>query len=191
MGEKTFKFGAMADGPPREMAAFAYPNRWAIERTTGPERLVIAPAQDHVDLMLDLARELREPFGILYVLLLSRFDKASPGRYQSPTPCDRQAMGSFFQKFKAFFEGDGRHHVWVMSLPDHATLVYDQHNVIYAYGQLDRYKEVAARHGLSEGPVSFPVPHAHCYNAEFDKDEDRILKWWDWKQFPLQDGDDL
>jgi hypothetical protein len=133
---------------------------------------------------------LPEPFGILYVLLTPRKEN-QPGRYQSPRPCSRDEMESFLLEFREFFESDGRHHVWVMSLPESSTLVYDQHNVIFAYGPLQEFTEVLKASGFQEGTVSFPSPHAHNYNAENDDTEERLLNHWAWIQTPLQPGDDL
>jgi hypothetical protein len=168
---------------------YTYPNIWSIETTTGPDRLVIAPSSDQVGLMIELANTLPEPFGILYVLLVSRCDNTE-GRYQAPYQCDREEMESFLKQFRDYFELDGRHHIWVTSLPASATLVYDNHNVIYAYGPLEEYKRILSRRGLRKDSVRFPVPHTHNYNAEFDDEEKRILGFWEWQRFPLMQEDD-
>jgi hypothetical protein len=131
-----------------------------------------------------------EPFGVLYVLLLSRKRVAEPGRYQSPVPLDRLVMESFFETFREFFEGDGRHHVWVTSLADESTIVYHHHNVLYAYGPLDRFEALADAHDLRRGEVRYPMPHMHSYLPDFDNEETRILEYWQWKRFPLQADDD-
>jgi len=170
-------------------ASYVYPNVWAVEKTTGPERLVIAPSLDQVGLMIELSRILPEPFGILYVLLVSRCGN-EPSRYQSPYPCARDEMESFVGHFQEYFESDGRHHIWITSLPESATLVYDNHNVLYAYGPLERYQKILSRSGLNEGSVRFPVPHTHNYNAEFDDHEKKVLAHWDWRRYPLVAGDD-
>ena len=192
MAEPRPKFGVPPprDDPRVEPFPYQYPGLWDMEPTTGPSRMVLAPAAGHVDLLLDLSRRLDEPFGVLYVLLLSRLGVAEPGRYQGPVPLDRAVMESFLEEFRDFFEGDGRHHVWVTSLNDQSTLVYDNHNVIYAYGPLDRYEQVVRAHGLSRAPVRFPVPHMHSYLPEFDQEEARVLRHWEWTQFPLQPDDD-
>ncbi len=181
------KFG-MLDSAGNDMP-YRYPNLWSREQTTGPERIVAAPATSHIDLMIALSRVLPEPFGILYVLLVSRSDQ-EPGRYQSPVPVSRAEMEAFVQEFKAFLEGDGRHHVWVASLPDHATLVYDQHNVLYAYGPLSEYESVLRQRGLQEGEVRFPLPHTHHYDTPFDGEAARLLAYWEWQRFPLIEGED-
>jgi hypothetical protein len=71
-------------------------------------------------------------------------------------------------------------------------LVYDNHNVIYAYGNLDAHKNVLAESGLHETEmIRFPVPHVHHYNSEFDSEEVNLLQHFTWKQFPLQESDEL
>jgi hypothetical protein len=175
-----------------EWSPYVYPNVWATEKTTGPERLVIAPATDQIRVLTDLADALPEPFGLLYVLLIPRgggFDE--PGRYQLRTTLSRESLRIFLDMFCDFLEGDGRHHLWVMSLPEQQTLVYDNHNVLYAYGPLAEYSERLAKLGLTEAPsVHYPAPHAHNYRPEFDTAERAISEWGEWLRFPLAPGDD-
>jgi hypothetical protein len=141
---KTSKFCSVVGS---DFIPYRYSNCWDIENTTGPERLVIGPESSQVELLLKLAQTLAEPFGILYVLLVSRKDH-EPARYQCPYPCDRGEMESFFRTFTDFFESDGRHHVWLTSLTDSSTLVYDKHNVIYAYGPLPQFERVLDSRGF-------------------------------------------
>jgi hypothetical protein len=171
-----------------EFVPYLYSNVWAREKTSGPHRLVIAPSSNQIELVTTLAEILPEPFGVLYIVLVSRLDNAL-GRYQCPAPCTRDELKAFLSEFKQYFESDGRHHVWVSSLPLHATLVYDQHNVIYAYGPLQHFEQVLRNMGLTEGGVAFPEPHAHNYNAKYDEEERRILDYWEWRQSPLMEGD--
>jgi hypothetical protein len=172
-----------------DFVPYSYANAWAVEKTNGADRLVIAPSSDHVELMTKLAGVLPEPFGILYVLLVSRRDN-DLGRYQCSSPCNREEVESFLREFKEYFESDGRHHIWVASIPSSATLVYDQHDVIYAYGPLAQFKKVLDGEGLRESPISFPAPHAHNYNPQFDEQEQRVLNYWDWRKSPLTPDDE-
>jgi hypothetical protein len=148
-----------------DFVSYTYPNTWAIEKTSGPDRLIIAPSSHQIELMTKLAQVLPEPFGILYVLVVSRRDNET-GRYQCPSPCKREEMESFLYRFQEYFESDGRHHIWVASVPASATLVYDRHDVIYAYGPLEQFKKILQSEGLSESPISFPAPHSHNYNSQ-------------------------
>ena len=167
-----------------------YPNVWEVEQTTGPERLVIAPSANHIDLIIELTRRLPEPFGVLYVLVVPRGDSGEPGRYQSSEPCDRNELESFLKRFQKYFESDARQHLWIFSLPSEAQLIYDNHNVIYGYGPIDEFKSVLAAKGLTAGQVTFPSPHTHNYNTEFDEDEHQVMNYWKWKYFPLTESDD-
>jgi len=181
------KLGSLVDA---DFVPHRYANSWDVQKTRGPERLVIGPESNQVELMLDLAQALAEPFGILYLLLISRRGR-EPARYQSPYPCERAEVESFFRSFKEFFEFDGRHHVWLISLPDSSTIVYDQHNVIYAYGPRQQFQDVLRKQGFRRGSVIFPAPHSHHYNSEFDDEEERLLAYWHWQQSPLQESDNL
>ena len=181
-----FKFGTRQG---ENQVPFSYPNVWEQGHTTGPDRLLIAPASGHVALLRKLADVLPEPFGILYVLVVPR-GGGEPGRYQSLYPCSRAEVDAFLTRFEAFFERDGRHHVWLLSLPASATLVYDNHNVRYAYGPLDEFKPILERAGLREGEIRFPDPHSHNYHAEFDGEEAAVMAYDEWRHFPLKEQDD-
>lgn len=182
-----YKFGYLKSG---NSAQFVYPNTFAVQKTTGGDRLVIAPSAHQITLLSDLTRVLPEPFGILYVLLVPREQTNQPGRYESPEPSSRSELESFLTKFETYFESDGRHHIWVMSLPISSTLVYDNHNVIYAYGPLEKFRQIAVKHGLLEKDIQIPFPHTHNYNVESDKHEQEIMAYWNWKHFPLAESDD-
>jgi len=165
-----------------------YPNLWQRECTSGPDRLVIAAYGDHIELMIELTRRMAEPFGILYVLVTPR-GAGREGRYQNPEPVSREQMEEFLREFKSFFEGDGRHHIWITSIPDDSTIVYDQHNVFFVYGSLEDFVAELSSRGFTEGPVGFPAPHGHGFDPRNDSDEDRILRYWQWIKFPLQPED--
>lgn len=183
---EPYKFGTLQGD---DWIPFAYLNVWEQEKTTGPARLIIAPASGQIELMRKLAEVLPEPFGILYVLLVPR-GQGQPGRYQSPVPSSRAELDAFLTQFQEFFERDARHHIWIMSLPASATLVYDNHNVIYAYGPLEKFKQVLKQQGFQEGSVRFPSPHSHNYNVEFDQAEKDVIAYWDWLHFPVAEQDE-
>jgi hypothetical protein len=181
-----FKFGWNTEEP----QPYKYPNVWSREKTTGPERLVIAPSSDHVSLMIELSSVMNDPFGILYVLVVPR-GYGDAARYQSSEPVVRQSAIAFLTRFEKFFEGDGRHHLWLASISNSDQLVYDKHNVIYAYGNLPVFEELLDRRGMEMvDEVRFPSPHIHNYYPEFDEEERNLLRYWEWKQLPLAENDD-
>jgi hypothetical protein len=170
--------------------AFTYPHRWTKERlSTGLDRLVVGPNGGHIDLIIALIEKMHGPFGILYVLTVPRCDHQQ-GRYQSESPCEKWQLLSFLEDFRDYFEKDGRHHLWIFGLGDKSQLVYDNHNVIYAYGPLESFERVLVEAGLEPGEVPRPAPHVHVYSEAFDKDEDRILSQHHWKWFPLVEETD-
>jgi hypothetical protein len=153
-------------------------------------RLVIGPSDNHIDLIIQLAAELKgDPWFVLYVLLVPRKGNREPGRYQSAPFATHYELSSFLSAFRSFFEGDGRHHLWVGSAANDGLLVYDQHNVIFAYGPLDRFKAILDSQGFRQADFWFPMPHVHHYNDENDPEEERLMAEMEWTYFPLQRGD--
>jgi hypothetical protein len=183
----TYKFGYV-DAAGSELP-YQYKNIWARENTSGPERLVIVPASGYIDLLSKLSTVMSAPYFLLYVLQVPRSEVAA-GRYQNPEPISRDELISFLRQFGNLIEGDGRHHFWMGSADKSSLLVYDRHQVIYAYGQLETFEAVLDGSGLQQTTeVRFPEPHVHRYNQEFDQQAADLMDYWQWKQFPLQDSD--
>jgi hypothetical protein len=151
---------------------------------------MIAPASGHVEMLRDFADQLTEPLWLLYVLIVSRTDK-NPGRYQIPGPITRGELNAFLNQYQHYLERDGRHHLWIGADDDSGLLIYDRHNVIFAYGPLQTYVAALEHKGFSRVErIDYPVPHTHQYNPEFDLDEAQLLQHWKWKHFTLQPQDD-
>lgn len=184
---QLFKFGHLATN---QEEPYFYSNTWALQKTSGPERLIIAPSIKHVSIMTKLLRGSPEPFAILYVLMVPRAGGVA-GRYQASTPKTREETETFLFRFAEFFEGDARHHIWVASMSSSDFFVYDHHNVIYAYGDLGNYTCVLQSNGLSESEsVNFPAPHVHKYNAIYDPQQLEVMGYWEWTRSELREGDD-
>jgi len=178
-----------------QVEGYRYPNVWAAERVDGQSRLVIAPSTGHVGVMLALMRALPEPFAFLYVALVPRGDHPM-GRYES-APVDRRAAEGFLVTYAQLFEDDGGHHLWVASLaPERdadpiGQLIYDQHDLIYAYGPLHDYEDILSHLDLTRiDGVAVPEPHVHRRNPELAADYDALFDHWDWLQTPLLAEDD-
>lgn len=152
-------------------------------------RLVIGAASSNIKLLDQLAKKFPiQRFYILYVLLLSHAGRAL-GRYQSPPIETHEDLQLFIWTFQNFFEGDGRHNVWIGS-PDSADLlVYDQHDVIFAYGNIDAFESVLIENGFTESEFWFPSPHVHSFDPANVNAEDELMAYFDWVYYELQDGD--
>lgn len=172
-----------------ETKEFTLPNIW--ERETYPDysRLLIGSEQGEVRQILELCRQLSGPFAVLYVLLASRLGN-EPARYQCPEALEYDDLELFMYTFQEYFEQDGRHAIWVSSLSGDGQFIFDQHNYIFAYGDLDRMISHLRADGYTEGTVQVPVPHSHHYHLHFDEKEDEVLNYWDWFKSPLEQSDD-
>lgn len=138
--------------------------------------------------MQRLAALWKSPCWMLYVLVVPR-GEAPEGRYQSPAPADSAELDAFLRRFGPLLEGDGRHHFWLGAESGAGTVVYDRHDVIYAYGDLDAYETELRDLGCRPGEVRFPVPHTHRYNPEFDADARALHADRRWIHSPLHEED--
>lgn len=180
------KFGTLIGA---EDVPFRHGDTFQRERTTGPERLVIGRSRDHVATLRQLASLWSSPYWLLYVLVVPR-GEGPEGRYQSPEPVDAAGLSAFLDRFRAYLQGDGRHHFWVAAESGAGTLVYDRHDILYAYGDLAAYEAELLQLGCRPGDVTIPVPHTHLYNREFDADGRALLADRAWIHSPLQEHDD-
>ena len=74
---------------------------------------------------------------------------------------------------------------------DNATLVYDRHNLIYAYGPIERFKLILESVGHARTPeVSLAFEHQHCYYPEFDVFEQELTTKFADRKTDLQPGDE-
>ncbi len=154
------------------------------------ERLVIGPKSSQVKLLDELAATFAtQRYSILYVLLLAHAGR-TPGRYQSPLIGSHEDLQLFIWTFQTFFEGDGRHHLWIASPDSSDLLVYDQHDVIFAYGDLDAFETVLKSHQYQDKEFWFPSPHTHGYDPANAQAEDELLSFFEWQYFDLQPGDE-
>jgi hypothetical protein len=168
--DSVFKLGYHKDN---ELKEYAHPDLYNLEQSGGAERVVIGLSKSHVDAVLELAALFCEPFYIIYVLHTSHNDNEY-GRYQSKEISYSQ-VSTLFTSFKDFFENDSRHDVWLRSPQSNATIVYDRHNLIYLYGFVDKQLESIEGMGLEKKAFSIPFPHIHCYHAEYDIFETKLI----------------
>lgn len=166
----------------------AYPNIWQRDECPSWSRLVIGAREREIPLILDLCRDMSGPFWVLYVLVYPFVDDRE-GRYQNSEPIGYDALELFLYTFQEFFERDGRHNLWVASASDEGQFVFDDHNMVYAYGDLDRYESYLESAGFVRGSVEMSSPHCHHYHPEFNTAEDELLEYWRWEKFPLESVD--
>jgi len=167
-----------------------YGNIYFCQPCGDSERLVIGPTDSQIELLDNLAAMYSSRrYYLLYVLLVSHA-RRDLGRYQSPLIDTHENLQLFLRAFQEFFEGDGRHHMWVASPDSDDLLIYDQHNVIFAYGNLGRFESVLNDRGYRNKEFWFPSPHSHWYPPVNVNTEDELMAYFDWQYFDLQPGDE-
>jgi hypothetical protein len=180
----TIKIDAMNGDLPQP---FTYGDVFTREEIGGRPRLRIGVDEAHVATVATLAKGLRGPFQLLYVLHTTRTG-AELGRYESPelTTAD---VEEFLKEFGRYLCEDSRHDLWVRSHDDDATIVLDRHNLIYAYGPLELFERALKSSGAHVGEPADLGTHAHHYHAVWDDMERRILGRFDWRVSPLRPSD--
>ncbi len=154
------------------------------------QRLVIGVSRTNVKMLDALSKQFSTPnYFILYVLLISHAGY-KPGRYSSPRITKHEDLQMFIWTFQEFFEGDGRHHIWIGSPDGCDLLVYDQHDVIFAYGNLDAFELVLKDHGFAESEFWFPVPHSHSFDPANAATEDDLMGYFEWTYSELEEQDE-
>jgi hypothetical protein len=149
-----------------------------------PTRIKFTIPLNYPSAVLDLSQSLAEPIQFLYVLHTSR-GEGPLGRYQSP-PLSRSEADDFLKRFSAFLVGDGRHDLWIRSATSGDFIVWDRHNDVYVYGDLEAASGRLAEMGFAPGAVPAIGRHQHHYRAEFDADARAILQVWAWRRTALQ-----
>lgn len=152
-------------------------------------RVTIGANEKQIPLMLDIAQRWKGPFGVLYVLKVSRCGHEI-GRYQSTELGSFDDLVLFAYTFQEFFEEDGRHHVWFIDIPTDNRVIYDNHDLIYSYGEDADVVALLKARGFAESRLEIPAPHLHKYNVEYDGAGDEIMRYFEWKRFPLQEAHD-
>lgn len=155
----------------------------------GTSRLVVGVPHGNAEIVKSLVSSLEPPYFLLYVLHTPR-GEGKPGRYQSPG-LSREQLYEFISEFGPFLSGDARFDLWARSPSENATVVWDRHNLLFAYGPLDRYTAVLHSLGFVQGTApKVPEPHAHHYRHELDEDARKLLSVFEWSWSPLRPEDE-
>jgi hypothetical protein len=155
---------------------------------TGAARLHVGVPSGDPDVFRGLLQCLAPPYFLLYILHTPR-GEAAAGRYQSPELAANEAQ-TFLTRYADFLRSDARFDIWAHSPASRGTVVWDRHNLIYAYGPLDSLETKLRGLGFAEGSPSIPSPHQHHYRAECDADAAALIAEWDWALSPLRPEDE-
>jgi hypothetical protein len=168
---------------------FQYGNIFAVDSGDGWSRLRIGSSGNYIRLLDRLSRKWSTPeYYLLYISLVSHTGK-NPGRYQSPI-LSKDDLDVFLYTHQTLLEGYGGQHLWIGHPKNRELLIYDQHNIVFAYGDIAGYKDVLIAEGFREGQFSIPCPHSHSYDPFLTQYEDKLFDYFDWVYGELREGDD-
>lgn len=179
--ESCFKYTDLGGEP------FARTSTYAVESAGATKRVVLRPTDSCVSIVNALVHTLPNEVYLLIVLIASRRGRNS-GRYQSPLMSLADAK-DFLLEFGEFFDRDARSHLWIATPDGRSTIVWDNHQLVYAYGDVVRFEKMARGHGFLPGSVDLECPHRHNYHHLFDNNEEEVLDRFEWLCLPLQEGD--
>ncbi|CAG9172942.1 hypothetical protein [Cupriavidus pampae] len=158
------------------------------ELPSGSARLVAGVPGGNSVVLFQMLEHMAPPFYLLYLLHTPRGEGVS-GRYQSPALSELE-LKDFLGRFSQFLGMDARHDVWVHSPGSNATVVWDRHNLIYAYGPTARFESALRQIGFTAGSAKVDFVHAHHYRAEYDADSKAVLIYFDWSYSQLRPEDE-
>lgn len=93
-------------------------------------------------------------------------------------------------EFGTYLSSDARFDLWLHSPSENATIVWDRHNQLFAYGPLHRFATELRSLGFAEGQSAVPVPHQHHYRSENDTKATDLISWCSWWRSPLRPEDE-
>lgn len=167
----------------------SHPATFKIETTSsGSERFVAGVPAGDPTILERLVESIEPPYFLLYVLHTPR-GEGQAGRYQSPS-LSLSEFQSFLERYSTFLSGDARFDIWAHSPSENATVVWDRHNLIYAYGSTERFAMALRKLGFEQGTPNVTFPHQHHYRAELDADAASVLKAFEWRYSPLHPEDE-
>ena len=171
-----------------EWLELSWPATFAREAGPGAERLIFGVPAGDTDVLRGLLGCVDEPLFLLYLLHTPR-GEGQPGRYRSPE-LSRFQVEAFLSKYCGFLRGDARYDLWLHSPASNATIVWDRHNLAYAYGPIECFTSALLALGFALGSRLTVPEHAHHYRAELDTDAASVLGEFAWRHSELRPGDE-
>jgi len=166
----------------------SHPAVFEVQRTGPKPRIFGAVPGSDPAILGALAACLSPPFHLLYVLHTAR-GEGERGRYQSPELSQSQ-VDAFLAKFAPLLTQDGRFDLWLYSPSQRATIVWDRHDQLYAYGPIDCFEATLLALGFSTGRPDISMPHFHHYRPEVDSYARALLEEFEWAYSPLRPEDE-
>ncbi len=152
-------------------------------------RVVFATTEGYINLIRECLRIMPEPFHFTYVLIRP-INGLSIGRYCTVEPLSRKEMSEFLDEYGHFLEHDARHHIYFSSDDPGTFLVYDHHDIIYAYGRQEVFLNHLRNKNYLEAEPQIENPHYHGFNHDHRVDERQLIASRQWTIYDLEPIDD-
>ncbi len=133
------------------------------------DRLIIGTNRSRVEVMLALAKQFSNGFTLGYETVSDR-GRVERGKYLSDT-LSFDEIAEIMLQFRRLIEADARHHTFLFVAGTDNFFVLDEHDLIYAYGNLELHKSLLTQLGFIEKYFDLPFPHIHAYLDECDHEE--------------------
>jgi hypothetical protein len=161
-----------------------YEKKYAIINNPAGNKLIVTPEKEQIKEMLKLFGQNKDnKYSIIYFLL-------SSGKYQSANPLTSNELEIFCKKYTDYLESDGRHNFGIMDINTNDTVIYDHHNILYVYGNLEDKIEILEKNGYKKvEKITIPKAHCHLFNSENDEIQNEIIKNNEWNITLIKDQD--
>lgn len=133
--------------------------------------------------MRELAHQFGGPFQIMYVLTMAP-RTGQVGRYQLLGVLPGEQLDRWLDFFREPLEQDGRHNLWVRC-GDIGHLVYDHHEVLYVYGDLELAERILVERGYELGECGSNFTHYHRCWEEFDPLVEYVVNSGNFQRYEL------
>jgi hypothetical protein len=171
-----------------EWVEYSFPPIFSVSVLKATSRIVAGVPHGDAEVFERLVSSLEAPYSLLYVLHTPR-GEGEPGRYQSPE-LSSETFHAFIGQFKSYLSADARFDLWAHSRSENATVVWDRHNLLYAYGPLDKFSSELRTLGFSNGVPQVPDPHQHHYREALDSSATDLLAAFQWSRSLLKPADE-
>lgn len=177
----TSKLGAW--DPVNGWVPVAYDNCYQKQCISGVHRILIATSGSTTQLTIDLLKFFPGPYRLVY-LLVTPPEGFDPMKYEVDG-LSIEDISKMFEAFRGFLESDARHHLWLHSESAGGTLICDEHDWIYAYGNHEAVKEYLVQQGYKDEAPVIPFPHLHNESNSNDPTMRNLLDYFEWKAQPV------
>ena len=170
-----------------DYSALIYEKEYAIKEKASGARLIVTPDKDHVKMMLNLlaGENKNRRYSIVFYFIGSFREDGS--KYQSAKTLSRGELESFCEKYLDFLETDAGHNFGIRDIETKDTVIYDNHNVLYVFGNLQEKIEILENSGYKKvEKIVIPKPCTFIYHSENAAIEQEIKTNNEWIFTPVK-----